>query len=160
MLESLALFADVDSDSSPATGPTMGPPPLPSTSPTSATPPTKMLGFRSDVHYSSVSNLMTVEIEVPGIQKSDINVKLVVNVYTKVKQVVVTGRSKLSFSEFQQEERDGRSVIRRERKSGDGMRAYNVPFDTKASFRRLRKRATLTLLTRLMTSMSLSKMAS
>ncbi|KAI0313163.1 hypothetical protein OF83DRAFT_1065961 [Amylostereum chailletii] len=94
---------------------------------------TKQFSIRTDVHFSSISNTMTALLELPGVKKTDLNVNLIIDSFTKVKQVVVSGKTTTSFSEYGQEERDGHSKITRERKFGDFVRRYNVPFETKAS---------------------------
>ncbi|KII91310.1 hypothetical protein PLICRDRAFT_105032 [Plicaturopsis crispa FD-325 SS-3] len=83
----------------------------------------RRFGIRSDIHYDAEKQLLTVMLELPGLQKSDMKISLSTCIYNRVRHVQVSGVSKPVFPE------DGYAV--RERKFGMFSRSFVVPSDTK-----------------------------
>ncbi|KAI0062616.1 hypothetical protein BV25DRAFT_1803596 [Artomyces pyxidatus] len=104
---------------------------MPPSGPSQA-PSAKVYSIRSDIHYSTATNTMTAMLELPGVKRGDLNIALVTEPYSKLRQVVVSGTSRPVFGEHEQEERDGRARAVHERRFGDFMRRYTVPFTTQA----------------------------
>ncbi|KAL0957984.1 hypothetical protein HGRIS_000161 [Hohenbuehelia grisea] len=81
---------------------------------------------RSDVHYDPDSQQLTAMLELPGVRKADMIIKLLTCAWNRVKQVTITGRSNSIFPP------DALAV--RERKFGIFSRTFAVPAETKPDF--------------------------
>ncbi|EGO03424.1 hypothetical protein SERLA73DRAFT_165123 [Serpula lacrymans var. lacrymans S7.3] len=79
--------------------------------------------IRTDVHYNSETNTLTAMLELPGLKKTDLSIVLSRCPYNRVKQVVVSGRSRPVLPD------NGYAV--KERKFGDFTRTLVVPSETK-----------------------------
>lgn len=84
----------------------------------------KML-IRTDVHFDIVAREMTAVFELPGLKKHDLNIKMHVCPYSRVRQLLIMGRLQPTLPV-------GIYTIQ-ERKFGDFYRAVVVPLDTKVS---------------------------
>jgi HSP20 family molecular chaperone IbpA len=80
---------------------------------------------RTDIHYSTEACVLTAMLELPGMNRSDISLVLSTSAFNRVKQVVVTGRSKPEFTED--------VYALRERKFGLFSRTFVVPNETRVS---------------------------
>jgi HSP20 family molecular chaperone IbpA len=80
--------------------------------------------IRADVYYDAESKVITAMLELPGVKKTDLNVKLSTCWYNRVKQVIVTGKSRSVFP-------DEKGFAVRERKHGEFARTFAVPPDTR-----------------------------
>ncbi|KIJ15077.1 hypothetical protein PAXINDRAFT_169283 [Paxillus involutus ATCC 200175] len=78
---------------------------------------------RTDIHYSTEACVLTAMLELPGMNRSDISLVLSTSAFNRVKQVVVTGRSKPEFTED--------VYALRERKFGLFSRTFVVPNETR-----------------------------
>ena len=85
--------------------------------------------IRTDVHYDAESKVITAMLELPGLKKTDMSIKLSTCLYNRVKQVTIAGKSNPVFPE------DGYTV--RERKFGEFNRTLAVPPDTTVRLDRL-----------------------
>ena len=74
------------------------------------------------MHYDAGSKIITAMLELPGMKKSELSIKLSTCVYNHVRQVTVSGISKRALPEI------GLAV--RERKFGDFTRTLAVPPET------------------------------
>ncbi|KAF9003314.1 hypothetical protein BDQ17DRAFT_1425280 [Cyathus striatus] len=84
--------------------------------------------MRCDADYDHETRRAKILMELPGIKKSDISIKLTTCMFNRVRQVTVRGRSEPSFST--PTTADG--MIRlRERKHGYFVRTFAVPADIK-----------------------------
>ncbi|THH06265.1 hypothetical protein EW146_g9665 [Bondarzewia mesenterica] len=86
--------------------------------------------LRGDIHYSLTTNTMTAVFELPGLNRTEVNITLASCRFTKVKQLTISGRTTPPFSGNEQEEREGRSFVKRERKYGPFLRRLHVPPET------------------------------
>jgi HSP20 family molecular chaperone IbpA len=84
--------------------------------------PARRFIIRTDVHYDAESKVITAMLELPGLKKTDMNIKLSTILYNRIKQVTISGKSRPVFPE------DGYTV--RERKFGEFNRTLAVPPDT------------------------------
>jgi HSP20 family molecular chaperone IbpA len=80
--------------------------------------------IRSDVYFDVESKVLSAMLELPGMKKSDLSIKLNTCFYNRVRQVTVSGSSRSVFPD------DGGFAVR-ERKHGDFSRTFPVPSDTK-----------------------------
>ncbi|KAF9226269.1 hypothetical protein BS17DRAFT_697701 [Gyrodon lividus] len=78
---------------------------------------------RTDIHYSTDSYVLTAMLELPGMNKSDLNIVLSTSAFNRVKQVVVTGRNRPEFTD--------EVYALRERKFGVFSRTFVVPNETR-----------------------------
>ncbi|TFK28502.1 hypothetical protein FA15DRAFT_665201 [Coprinopsis marcescibilis] len=68
---------------------TMDPPPLPTPAQVSAKP--KPYIIRMDTHYDTDTHVLTAVLEVPGVKREHLTVKLSTCAYNRVRQITVTG---------------------------------------------------------------------
>ncbi|KAI0088995.1 hypothetical protein BDY19DRAFT_947182 [Irpex rosettiformis] len=98
----------------------MGPPGFPFISRPS---PLKRMLIRTDVHFDIATNEMTAVLELPGLKKHDLTIQMRMCPYSRVQQIIITGRSRPALPQ-------GIYTIQ-ERKFGDFFRTVVVPVDTK-----------------------------
>ncbi|KAA1478148.1 hypothetical protein DENSPDRAFT_861789 [Dentipellis sp. KUC8613] len=92
----------------------------------------KVFGIRSDINYSSATGFMTALLELPGVKRTDVDASISTCQYTQLRQVVVSGRTTPPFTEYEQDEREGRAHTSRQRKYGKFMKRLTVPANTQA----------------------------
>jgi HSP20 family protein len=85
----------------------------------------KRMLIRADVHFNALSNEMTAVFELPGLKKHDLEIKMYICPYSRVRQIIITGRSRPVLPA-------GVYTVQ-ERKFGDFYRTVAVPLDTKVS---------------------------
>ena len=105
------------------TSPTTG-----AATPSQEAPPTRRFIITSDVYFDVDSKVLSAMLELPGVKKADLSIKLSTCFYNRVKQVTVSGQSKPAFPE------DGNRCKVRERKYGEFTRTFAVPQDTQVRF--------------------------
>ena len=76
------------------------------------------------MYYDAESKVITAVLELPGVKKTDLSVKLSTCWYNRVKQVIVAGKSSPIFP-------DEKGFAVRERKHGEFTRTFAVPPDTR-----------------------------
>ncbi|KAI5120597.1 hypothetical protein M0805_008074 [Coniferiporia weirii] len=107
---------------------------LPASSPATDGPEQPRYLIRTDVHFSAATNTLTAMLELPGVKRSHLHLRLNVCPRSNSKQLVVHGRSQPLFSSSPADEKDKGKVegyMVRERKFGEFKRVLVVPPETK-----------------------------
>lgn len=100
------------------------PVPVPRHSPAPVAFSERAMTIRTDTHYDPESRVVTVMLEVPGLKKSELSIRLSTAQYNSVRQVTVSGYTRSPLPP-----RDWNSV--RERKHGRFSRSFPVHPDAK-----------------------------
>ncbi|KAJ7162640.1 hypothetical protein C8R43DRAFT_880071, partial [Mycena crocata] len=79
--------------------------------------------IRADTHYDPATQIWTALLELPGMKKSDLTIKLATTPFNRSRQITVNGESHPPLP--------ATVPTHRERKYGRFMRAFPVPVDTK-----------------------------
>ncbi|KAJ7698556.1 hypothetical protein B0H17DRAFT_927217 [Mycena rosella] len=79
--------------------------------------------IRADTHYDPGTRILTALLELPGVKRRDITIRLATTLFNRVRQVTVHGASRAPF--------DPSTSAVRERKYGRFSRSFSVPPDTK-----------------------------
>ena len=79
----------------------------------------------TDVHFDPAASEMTAVFEVPGLKKRDLSIHMCLCPYSRVRQIIITGRSRPVLPQ-------GIYTVQ-ERRFGDFYRTVVVPVNTKVS---------------------------